>query len=632
MCGIAGVLAHTEAGRRMVRAEVLEKLAGALAHRGPDGAGFWTAPDRSCGLAHRRLKVIDLSPAADQPAASGDGRAVVVHNGEVWNFAELRQELIAGGRSFRSRGDAEVIAQLWAERGADAVARFEGMFAFAAYEPQSRRLTLVRDRLGVKPLCYVDGPDYLAFASEPGALLAAGLAPARLSPAALGGYLERLATGERRSAFAGVLKLPPAHTLSAAPGVRPRLEGPYWELRYEPKLKISFPAACAEAARLLRAAVRRRLVADVPLGVFLSGGADSALVAAAAAEECGGRLRTFTISFEDPEYDEGPWARQYARAVGAEHQELRARAPDEERLRLLARRFGEPFADSSAVVTLDLAEQARAQVTAALTGDGGDESFAGYERYAALPLSRAWRLLPAPLRAAAGALLRRGGPARRTGLRRALLWLSEAAGHRTAAAYRRATACFRPEELEALLADGARPPAEEPPPASGPQDLEPPPEALLDRLMRADVAAYLPDDLLVKADRATMAWGLEARSPFLDRELMEFAARLPAGLKAGRLRTKRVPRELVRRRFGRAAARRRKRGFGVPLAAWLAGPLAGTVRQAAEDSWFERAGIFRPGAARRLLEEHSAGRADHSARLWALLMAELWAREHRLER
>jgi asparagine synthase (glutamine-hydrolysing) len=623
MCGIAGIL-HFDGAP--VERQQLERMGAALAHRGPDAQGVFldAAAAPAVGLVHRRLSIIDLSEAANQPLGGEDGRVQAMLNGEVYNFADLRARLEPRHR-FRSRGDTETVVHAYEEDGEAAVARLDGMFALALWDGPRRRLLLARDHFGKKPLHYWHDGRRLVFASEIKAILAAGV-PAALNEAALPEFLALGYVPTPRTLFAGIRRLPPASTLTAdARGVHE--PSAFWDLTFprpEAARRVGLEEAAGELRELLRAAVRKRLVSDVPLGMLLSGGLDSGLVAALAAREAGG-LRTFTVGFEgDAAFDERPWARRLAAHIGAEHHESVVRPQAAALLETLLAHHDEPFGDSSALPTYLVAREARRAVTVALNGDGGDEAFAGYARLHAAVMAEA---VPRPARAALGSLARllpEALPGR--SLRRARRLALGAALELDQRIFAWSTLFDVPDLARLLLQapDGARVRAsyrEVLARADG--------ASALSRLLYLGTRTSLLDDLLPKMDRMTMAHGLEARSPLLDRAVVEFASRLPDALKRRGARGKRVLRAAARGLLPPETLARRKQGFVVPLGSWFRGQLRPLVHDLLlADA--RLASRLRREELERLVREHEGGRADHGHRLWSLLTLELWLRRHRL--
>jgi asparagine synthase (glutamine-hydrolysing) len=606
VCGICGLVAAS--GRP--DPALVERMNAALVHRGPD-EGSVDAFGR-CVLGHRRLQVIDLVTGS-QPVADESGDVVAVFNGELYNFPELRAEL--AGHEVRGSGDTPVIPHLYEELGPGFVSRLEGMFALALWDAARERLVLARDRVGKKPLLWTRLADgTLAFASELKALLRLPGVSRELDPEALDAYLA-LQYVPRGTALRGVEKLPPGHVLVAEGGTV-RVE-PYWSLEPLPE-ELPDDAWLERVRETVGAAVRRRLVADVPLGALLSGGIDSGVVVAEMAR-AGGRVRTFTVGFGDERYDERAYARAVAERYGTEHEEIVVEADVTELLPRLARTFDEPLGDEAALPQLVVSELARQHVTVALTGDGGDEAFAGYERYAAVGLANRVALPGAGTAARALRWAGRSEPRSRANRAGRLL---EIAALPAGARYGRLMEVF-PASLRAELWDPgvvARPvPAWE---------LLGGPAAGISGLQRLDIATYLPGDLLLKADLASMAHSLELRSPLLDHTVLELGLALPDRLKLDGRRGKVALRRAYADALPPLVAARGKTGFGVPIARWFREELRTLAGDVLLGETARARGLFRPGAVARLLDEHVSGRADHAHRIWCLLMLELWQREH----
>ncbi len=626
MCGIAGKIEL--APGRPADVETAAAMTALLAHRGPDGQVVEAVGPAALG--HRRLSIIDLA-GGRQPMQSEDGRFHLVFNGEIYNYRGLMKGLIERGHRFASRCDAETIIHLFEERGPACLADLQGMFAFALWDARDRRLFLARDRVGKKPLYWATTGRAVVFASELKALLMEPSLARELDPRALALYLAFQYVPAPWTIFRGVAKLPPATwALVDCSGPIPppvRVER-YWKLAYEPKL-ASAPEAAREAVLArLEEAVAARLESEVPLGVLLSGGVDSSAVVALARRRAAGPLRTFSIGFREETHNELPFARAVARRFETEHTELIVQPDAIAALPQIVWHLDEPFGDSSALPTFFLAQITRRHVTVALNGDGGDESFAGYERYRGRPLVARYERLPRWVRAE---LL---GPAARWGARRLpasaflekLDLLNELSLSDFERHYLGYLTIFPPSMLKRLWA--LEPAALEPSPAEWAIEEARRFEAPrgLDWMLACDVTTYLPGDLLVKMDRMTMAHGLEARSPFLDHELMELAARLPAELKAPGGELKGLLKSALRPILPAEALDRPKQGFGVPLSRWFQRDLNGLLRETLLGERARRRGFFRPEAVRRLVEQHLSGRFLHAHRLWALLMFELWAR------
>ena len=624
MCGIAGVM-YADGGRPVDPA-ILKAMGDSIAHRGPDAEGFWTGA--GVGLVHRRLSIIDLSGGA-QPLGNEDGSVQVVFNGEIYNYQPLRTWLLERGHQLRTHSDTEVLVHLYEEVGDALVERLRGMFAFALWDSRRQRLLLGRDRLGIKPLYFYRAADKLVFGSEVKALLAHPGLPRELDVAALEDYLAFGVVPGPRSIFRGVEKLQPAHTLAARRGSSPETPKRYWQLRLEPDHKPRAEEWQEAINAKLAETVKAHLIADVPVGAFLSGGLDSSAVVAASAGATQGPLQTFSIGFQERVFSELPYARQVAEKFGTRHTEEVVTPDAVALLEDLAHYYDEPFADPSALPTFLVARLAARSVKVVLSGDGGDEAFGGYARYAhdlkeaALrrrlpgwfrrgvlgPLGRVWPRadwLPRPLRAKtlltnlsldAGAAYANTLTLCRPPLRRRLLSADVRAhlnGHNPGASIRAA---------HALAA------------ADSP----------LDGMLSADVATVLPDDFLVKVDRASMAHGLEVRPPLLDHELLELAARIPAALKVHKGETKWIFKQAVQERLPQECVWRAKQGFELPVDAWLRGPL----RQQFESAVLAPQARLRPlvdGAViGKLYRQHLSGFGRHGAVLWSLLVLARWA-------
>jgi asparagine synthase (glutamine-hydrolysing) len=586
----------------------------AIAYRGPDDAGALLKPGK-VALGFRRLAIIDLETGG-QPIASEDSSVQVTCNGEIYNFRELRSELRERGHDFRGRSDSEVIAHLYEERGTDCLGELRGMFAIALWDERAGRLVLARDRLGVKPLYWAPVGEGILYASEPGAILASGLVDPRPDPRALLDYLTLQYVPPPRTGFAGIRKLAPGEMLIHERG-RARIER-YWRLDFGNTEDLSDEEALARLDALAAEATRERLVSDVPIGAFLSGGVDSSLVVSYMAE-AGNRVRTFSIDFPEAGFSEVEHARRVAQIYGTEHED---RVLEPEIVPLVAdvvRHAGEPFADSSAIPTLLLSRMTRERVTVALSGDGGDEAFGGYERYllAAGPYPRVHGI---------AALMEKSGmlsllPDRLDRLRRgtALLAMEPATRYASLMSH------FRPDDLSAICTPTFLAAAGDPAAPWGTLAL--PDLAGIDRFLALDTATYLPGDLLLKVDRMSMATALEVRSPFLDHRIHEFAAKLPARMKLRSRQTKWLLKELAKRRgLPDDLVHRRKQGFGVPIGAWMRQELRSWVEGILLDPQSLDRGYFRPDRVRRLLAEHLEGRADHTYKLWNLTVLELWHR------
>jgi asparagine synthase (glutamine-hydrolysing) len=624
MCGIAG---QVRADGRPADRQVLERMCEMQAHRGPDSSGIHL--DQGVGLGIRRLRVIDLD-TGDQPLFSEDGSVAVVLNGEIYNYRELRVRLERNGHRFSSKGDTEVIAHLYEELGPSCVRELDGMFAFAIWDSRRRRLFLARDRVGKKPLVYCRQPGKLSFASEIQALLQDPEVPRDLDHAALDRYLTYEYVPAPQSAFRAVRKLPPGCTLTYEDG-GVSIDR-YWQLSYESESSRAEADLHEELRERIRAAVRRRLLSDVPLGALLSGGIDSSAVVAAMAEASPDPVKTFSIGFADRSYDELPNARLIAERFGTDHHELVVEPDALSVIPRIVRHYGEPFADRSAVPSFLVSELTKRHVTVALNGDGGDEAFAGYDRYVeALRMERMAGRLPAPLRRAMAASAEDGAESfRPVGTLARMRRGAHALSLPTDARYALAMSTFADAERQRLYTpeflETADDSAESDPIAAAWELARG--GSLVDRMLEVDFNTYLPDDLLVKMDIATMAHSLEARSPFLDRELIEFAASLPGERKLRGRERKVILREALRGWIPDRILDGPKRGFGLPIAAdWFRGELREQTAELLTDSRAASRGYFRQETLRTLLDRHQSGREDNSAKLWTLMMFELWHRE-----
>lgn len=619
MCGIAGYAGTDPPGAKLVH-----RMCNRMVHRGPDEDGYLFGTGIALGM--RRLSVIDVA-SGRQPVTNEDGTISVVYNGEIYNFKELTAGLVARGHRFRTGTDTECIVHLYEEHGDRCVEYLQGMFAFALWDAGLKRLLLARDRAGKKPLFYRQTASGVWFASELKALVEDPSMRRSVDTRALDDYLTFGYVPAPRSILSGVAKVPPAHTVVWQDG---RLtERRYWSLSYAAKEAITEGEAIERVRELIRTATRDRLISERPLGAFLSGGIDSSLVVAAMAE-ASQEVRTFSIGFEDPRYDERAYARLVARAFGTNHEELVINPHRADLVDLVPRlvwHYDEPFADSSAIPTYYLAEMAHRQVVVALTGDGGDESFGGYDRYIAQRLAAR---VPDGGRVASLAL--RGVRALPTGAhrsrtRRVRRFLDFALSP-PVVRYAEAMAVFNVRDKASLYSEAM---------GEATADFEPyglvaeafaASDALdpVDAAMDVDVRTYLPSDLLVKMDIATMAHSLEARAPLLDTRIMEFAAALPSSMKVRGRTGKWLLRQAAQGWLPDVVLDRRKMGFGVPVSTWLREDLRDLTYDTLTDGTARNRPYFDAVAIDRLLEEHEGG-ADHGARIWALLCFELWHRE-----
>ena len=620
MCGITGIF-HLITPKPVDPARI-ERMGAAMAHRGPDGQGVWTAP--GVGLGHLRLSIIDLA-GSPQPMASSDGRAMLVFNGEIYNYRELREELRGSGAEFRTDGDSEVILAAWQRWGPACVTRLHGMFAFAIYDLEARTLFLARDRLGVKPLFYAPLSDgSLAFASELKGLLANPLLRREIDPLAIEDYMTWGYVPDHRSILAGVHKLPAGHTLLLRHGSPSPAPAQYWDVSFAERRQGRANDLEAELLHLLRQAVTSRMVADVPLGAFLSGGVDSSAVVALMAEASGSPVKTCTIGFDVAALDESAYAQQVATRFKTDHRTRQVSPDDFEQVDSLAAMFDEPFADASALPTWRVCQLARESVTVALSGDGADEAFAGYRRHKFQHAEDRLRsLVPqamrGPVLGGLGAAYPKADWAPRS--LRAKTTLLSLAGT-SEEGYARAVAILPPELRTRLYSTEFLK-------LRGEYRAEQPFEAVmrgaqarsgLDRAQYADLKFWLPGDILTKVDRVSMAVSLEAREPLLDHRLIEFAAALPERLRTKRGEGKWLLKKTMQRYLPDEVLYRPKQGFVMPIAQWFRGPLAESARAIGSSAALARTGWFDAKRLSLIADDHIAGRSDHGRLLWQLLM------------
>lgn len=620
MCGIAG-LYHLTTPKPVDPARV-ERMCDAMIHRGPDGGGVWTAP--GVGLGHRRLSIIDVA-GSPQPMASSDGRAMLVFNGEIYNYRELRAELKAAGATFHTDGDSEVILAAWQRWGVNCLPRLSGMFAFAIYDLAERTLFLARDRVGVKPLFLSRLSDgSLAFASELKGLLAHPLLRREADPLAVEDYLAWGYVPDHRSILKGVEKLPAGHYLLLRHGAPMPRPVRWWDISFAERARGKPADLEAELVHLLRQAVSSRMVADVPLGAFLSGGVDSSSVVALMAEASADPVRTCSIGFDAAGLDESAYADQVARRFGTDHRSRVVGSDDFDHVDTLAAMFDEPFADASALPTWRVCQLARESVTVALSGDGADEALAGYRRHRFHHAEdRARRLLPqglrGPLFGALGAAWPKADWAPRP-LRARSTFLSLAASSEEG--YAQALAIVPTAQRRALYSPYLSAQIGEYCAEQPLIDLmrNAPARSGLDRAQYADLAFWLPGDILTKVDRTSMAVSLEAREPLLDHRLLEFSARLPEALRIRQGQGKWLMKQAMRRYLPEDILFRPKQGFVTPIAQWFRGPLAEAARGIASATALSRTGWFDSARLSQIAESHIGGRADNSRLLWQLLM------------
>ena len=629
MCGIAGFLDLKRQTGAEGLASQAKAMGGAQIHRGPDSGGVWTDAAAGIALSFRRLAIIDLSPAGDQPMVSTNGRFALAFNGEIYNFKELRDDLETGGHRFRGDSDTEAMLEGFAAWGVEAtVARLIGMFAFALWDREERRLWLGRDRLGIKPLYYGERDGLFLFGSELKALRAKDGWTPRIDRNALAAYTRFNYVPTPLSIYQGIRKLEPAILLSYRPGEAPALTR-YWDMASvatQRRRDISDEVAIEEAESLLTDAVSRRMVADVPLGALLSGGIDSSTVVALMQKSGSQPVRTFTIGFAEGGFDEAAHARAVADHLGTDHTEI-AMSPDHARAVIprLADWYDEPFADSSALPTRLVCELAQRDVTVALSGDGGDETFLGYNRYrAADALWQRMQRTPAPLRQLASCVLGGVPTGVWDGLTRLLPQaqrpsLAGDKAHKLAESLRQVDA----DSIYWNLVSHWKSPIVQ----DRRHDDRLSSETITDfgeRMAYYDTVSYLPDDILTKVDRASMSVSLEARVPLIDHRLLEFAWSLPKRMRLRDGQSKWLLRQVLYRHVPPSVVDRPKNGFAVPIAAWLRGPLREWAENLLDERRLREEGWFDPAPVRQAWTAHLAGRGNHWEALWGVCVAQAW--------
>lgn len=618
MCGIIGSIRTSEPveERRLADARDL------MRHRGPDDEGL--SVDGPCGFGFRRLAILDLSAEGNQPMTTEDGRVMLVFNGEIYNYLQLKQEL-ARRHAFHTSTDSEVLLKGYVEWGWDELLqRIDGMFSFAIWDARLQRLFAARDRLGLKPFFYAHHSDGFSFASTLNALRVLEQTDS-VDPAALDAYLTYQAVPAPLTMFDGLRQLEPAHALVYDLASRHIEITRYWDIEFAPKIDRSEEEVLDDLDELVHAAVRKRLMSDVPLGAFLSGGVDSSLVVSVMSKELSSPVEAVVMGFEDPEYDERPYARTVAAHCGARLHEHILRPNAMKDLPEIIWQYGQPVADVSIVPTYYVAAAAKEHVTVVLNGDGGDEVFGGYARPVVARASALYRrMLPGPVRRLVNKGL--GDVNGHTGISRHIRMLASAGSGSAEDAfiYNRAFRSHRVTAYAPALAEAVG--------ERNPDDLY---RAIwrqahgaddVDRALYGDLTTYLPDQLLAKMDVSTMAHSVEARSPLLDKDLIEYAARIPASLKLRGFTTKYLLKRLAERYVPREVLYRRKRGFVMPVGDWLRGDLARAAQSLLLSDDFLGRGWLEPAFVRSMLEEHQSGKGEWGEQLWTLFVLEIWAR------
>ncbi len=624
MCGIVGI-ANSQSGA--VNREILGRMNLEIEHRGPDEDGFYVK--ENIGLAMRRLSIIDLA-GGQQPIFNHDKTKVIVFNGEIYNFQELRKDLEDDGDKFYTNSDTEVILHLYEKYGVDCVQHLRGMFAIAIWDDVEKTLFIARDRVGKKPLLYSHQSNGdLIFGSEFQALLKHPDISRDVDYNAIDSYLTYLCVPAPQTAFNQIRKLEPGHWLRWKNGEIETKR--YWLPDFSKKIKISQAEAEEETLRILREAVKLRLISEVPLGAFLSGGVDSSVVVALMAQESEKPVKTFSIGFEEQDFSELKYAKQVARHVGAEYNEFIVKPNALEVLPKLVKHYGEPYADSSAIPTYYVSKETRNFVTVALNGDGGDESFAGYERHAAMRIAEIYHKIPAFARKLiieSPINLLPTSEIKKSRVRDVQRFLKAASLPKTER-YFRWMSTFYGKAKDDLYTEAFGETV------SGNNSIKFLEEwfsqangsGVLDATLLTDQMTYLPNDLLVKVDIASMANSLEARSPFLDHKVIEFAASLPENIKMKRFETKSLLKRVAAKLVPREVIYRRKMGFGVPIGKWFRGDMKKFVKEILLSDTFSKRNIAKPGVVEKYVTEHLASERDHTFQIWTLLMLELWFQE-----
>ena len=602
-------------------AGAVRRMCDAMVHRGPDDHGYST--DGPCALGHRRLSIIDLRPEGAQPMTNEDGSIAIIVNGEIYNFKELRAELESKGHRFKSRSDSEVAIHLYEEEGVDFLDRLRGMYALALWDGPRKRLVLARDRFGKKPLFYHVGTEGMVFASELAALAASGHFERRPDIDAIDAFLCLQYVPTPLTGFEGVRKLPAGHRLVCEGG---RVGEPerYFELRFDQTRAGSLAELTEQLHAQIEDAVRVRMVSDVPLGAFLSGGLDSSLIVAMMAKHSSGPVKTFSVGFTSKDFSELPYAQMVAHRYGTDHHEVVVQPDMASVVPEFVRHYGEPFADSSALPTWYLCQYTRTGVTVALSGDGGDEAFSGYRRYSHSQTARALRRLPGPLPSVLAKAIGRIPIAAAQQVRDYGRRLMEPEhvrflGLAAHIPHEDRMALYSPEMRKRYAVDPVAQRFGALYAASTATDP-------INRLLDIDIQTYLTDDILTKVDIASMAHSLEVRCPLVDQDLMVFAASLPGSVKMRGLQTKRILREVAKPLLPEKILGRRKQGFGLPIDRWMREDLAPLSRDVLLDQTARERGLFEPRAIETLLAQQQRGE-PRGDQIWALMMLELWYRE-----
>ncbi len=629
MCGITGKV-YFNLGQKVTEQEI-HRMNEKIKHRGPDDEGIYINPTGNVGLGHRRLSIIDLSPAGHEPMCNEDGTVWITFNGEIYNFQTLRPDLEKKGHRFKSNTDVETIIHLWEEYGEQCLKFLRGMFAFAIWDEKKQQLFLARDRVGKKPLKYYIGPDFIVFASELKAFLGEPNIPREVDFEAIHHYLTFQYVPHPMTGFKDIKKLPPAHYLTIdLSGAAPKISEPirYWKLDYSKKLQLTKEEWGNRIIEELETSVKLRMISDVPLGAFLSGGVDSSAIVALMARNSSEPVRTFSIGFNEKSHSELPYAKKVAELYGTKHTEFIVEPKALEILPALVQSYEEPYADSSALPTYYLSQLTKQHVTVALNGDGGDENFAGYPWYTVHRYLNQYHRIPKPLHWLILAGARVGASLSKTTFTNRALRFAQGMQEIPERRYLRYMAYFHPDERDPSYTNEFYMRSRDWDSYSFLTSLfqEAGTSDPLDQALYTDIHSYLPDDLLVKVDISSMAVSLEARSPFLDHVFMEFAAQIPSSLKLHGLEKKYIFKRALECIVPHENLYRKKMGFGVPIEHWFRNELQSYLRDTLLDPSAFVKTIFRQEAIRHLIDEHVHTRINNAPRLWALLTLELWWR------
>lgn len=622
MCGICGKISINN--REVVDARLIHKMTEVLKHRGPDDEGIYI--NGNVGIGHRRLSIIDLSKDARQPMSNEDKSIWIVCNGEIYNFQELRKVLEKKGHIFCSRSDTEVIIHLYEELGTDCVEKLRGMFAFCIWDEKRKRLFLARDRIGQKPLNYAIKNGNIIFASEIKSILQDPEISREVDINALDSYLTYQYVPAPETMFSGINKLPPAHFLVWENG-KIKIER-YWNLNFQNKINMAEDEFCQRILDLLTEATKIRLVSDVPLGVFLSGGIDSSAIVALMSKLSSHPVKTFSIGFEEETFNELKYARKVAKIFATDHHEYIVKPEALNILPKIIWHFNEPFADSSCIPTYYLSKMTRQEVTVALNGDGGDETFAGYERYVANKIANIYNLIPQSIRKNLFSFITAVLPesTRRKDFIKRFKRFAKANDSSRERRYARWMSIFDDDLKSNLYSEKLKNRLKGIDSWNYLLDVYRQSDAnnFIDATLFVDIMTYLPGDLLVKIDISSMANSLETRSPFLDHKLMEFAASIPSNLKLKGWTTKYLLKKALTKILPKDILNRRKAGFGVPIGTWFRQELKDYAYDILLSEKSLKRGYFKKEAIKRILDEHTKGKIDHGARIWSLINFELW--------